>query len=111
MCKPSHMYIFSCRNMSNNAISGPLPTNWGYGNVFTQLQIVTLDNNQLNGSLPAVYNQGLRSLIVLNLDNNNFSGERQVKAAARRRRRGIGLDSFLSMQALPGCGLSLVMFI
>lgn len=76
MCKPSHMYISSCRNMSNNAISGPLPTNWGYGSVFSQLQIVTLDNNQLNGSLPAVYSQGLRSLIVLNLDNNNFSGER-----------------------------------
>lgn len=63
-----------CRNMSNNAISGSLPNNWAFPDVFTQLQIVTLDHNQLGGSLPGAYSRGLKSLIVLNMDNNNFSG-------------------------------------
>ncbi len=64
--------------MSKNAISGPLPANWGFGDVFTQLQIVTLDHNLLNGTLPETYSQGLKSLIVLNLDNNNFTGAQQL---------------------------------
>ena len=66
-----------CRNMSNNAISGPLPANWGFGDVFTQLQIITLENNRLDGTLPASYSQGLKSLIVVNIGNNNFSGTQQ----------------------------------
>ena len=71
-----------CRNMSNNAISGPLPANWGFGDVFTQLQIITLENNRLDGSLPASYSQGLKSLIVFNMGNNNFSGGHQLQCSS-----------------------------
>jgi len=70
--------MLQCRNMSKNAISGPLPANWGFGDVFTQLQIVTLDHNLLSGTLPETYSQGLKSLIVLNLENNNFTGAQQL---------------------------------
>jgi len=64
------------RNLSSNAIEGSLPANWGWNNVFTQLQVVTLDNNRLSGSLPASYSNvnSFKSLIVLNLDRNNISG-------------------------------------
>ena len=69
----------TCRNMSNNAISGPLPTNWGYGDVLTQLQIITLEDNRLTGALPASFSQGLKSLIVLNVGSNSFSGAQQLR--------------------------------
>ena len=71
------------RNMSNNAISGPLPANWGFGDVFTQLQIITLENNKLSGNLPTSYNQGLKSLIVFNLGNNDFSGVQQLQCSSQ----------------------------
>ena len=67
-----------CRNMSNNAISGPLPANWGFGDVFTQLQIITLENNRISGSLPASYGQGLKGLIVFNMGSNDFSGAQEL---------------------------------
>jgi hypothetical protein len=62
--------------MSNNAIAGSLPSNWGWNNVFTHLQIITLDYNRLSGSLPPSYSTRgcLTSLVALNLDHNNFTG-------------------------------------
>lgn len=55
-----------------------MPGNWGFGDVFTQLQIITLENNKLSGNLPTSYSQGLKSLIVLNLGSNDFSGAQQL---------------------------------
>ena len=63
------------RNLTDNTLSGSLPSNWAYGDVFPQLQVVTLDRNRLSGSLPPDYTKGLMSLTLLNLDSNNFSGE------------------------------------
>jgi hypothetical protein len=67
-----------CRNLSSNAIGGSLPANWGWNNVFTQLQVITLDDNNLTGSLPSGYSNAnaFKSLIVLNLDRNNLTGAR-----------------------------------
>lgn len=64
------------RNLSSNAIGGSLPSNWGWNNVFTQLQVITLDDNKLSGSLPSSYSNpnAFKSLIVLNMDRNNLSG-------------------------------------
>ncbi len=67
------------RNLSSNAIGGSLPANWGWNNVFTQLQVITLDDNRLTGSLPSGYSNSnaFKSLIVLNLDRNNLTGARK----------------------------------
>lgn len=75
-CIDASVVLAMRRNMSNNGITGGLPTNWGWNNVFTQLQILTLDHNGLSGSLPPTYNTpgSFKSLIVMNLDHNNLTG-------------------------------------
>ena len=62
--------------MSGNALSGPLPTNWGWNNVLTLLEVLSLDGNALSGSIPAGFGTSgaFKSLLLLNLDGNKFSG-------------------------------------
>lgn len=64
------------RNLSSNGISGKLPNNWGWANVFTQLEVLTLDANALSGSIPGSYGTAgaFKSLLVMNLDHNKLSG-------------------------------------
>ena len=66
----------TCRNVSGNALSGPLPTNWGWDNVLTLLEVLALDGNAFSGSIPTGFGTSgaFKSLLVLNLDGNNFSG-------------------------------------
>jgi hypothetical protein len=63
--------------VSHNALSGALPANWGWNNVLTMLEVLTLDDNSFSGPLPPGFGSAgaFKSLLVLNLDNNRFTGE------------------------------------
>ena len=76
-CADGHDARACCRNMSHNALSGGLPANWGWDNVLTMLEVLTLDDNSLSGPLPAGFGSAgaLKSLLVLNLDNNRLTGK------------------------------------
>ena len=66
------------RNLSSNAISGSLPSNWGWADTFPLLEVLTLDGNRLTGSLPPGYGTpgAFKALLVLNLDHNRLWGAR-----------------------------------
>lgn len=57
-------------NLSNNRLSGPLPT--ALGN-FLGLKILLLDGNHLSGEIPAEIG-GLKSVLKLDMSRNKFSG-------------------------------------
>lgn len=65
-----------CRNLSQNAIGGSLPPEWGWERSFMQLVTLTLDGNRLSGQLPETYGrpgawEALQALVV---DNNQLTG-------------------------------------
>uniref|UniRef100_A0A5B7BZ54 non-specific serine/threonine protein kinase n=1 Tax=Davidia involucrata TaxID=16924 RepID=A0A5B7BZ54_DAVIN len=57
-------------NLSNNRLSGPLPTCIGN---FSDLKILLLSGNQFTGDIPPEIGQ-LRSIFKLDMSRNNFSG-------------------------------------
>ncbi|KAL3520465.1 hypothetical protein ACH5RR_018614 [Cinchona calisaya] len=57
-------------NLSNNLLSGPLPTSIGK---FSGLKILLLTGNQLTGNIPAEIGM-LGSMLKLDMSRNNFSG-------------------------------------
>lgn len=64
------------RNLSQNAIGGSLPPEWGWERSFIQLVTLTLDGNRLSGQLPETYGrpgawEALQALVV---DNNQLTG-------------------------------------
>lgn len=64
------------RNMSNNAITGNLPPQWGWERAFIQVQTLSLEGNRLTGQLPENYGRpgAWAALQALVLDNNQISG-------------------------------------
>nr|GMD11653.1 probable LRR receptor-like serine/threonine-protein kinase At1g34110 [Ipomoea batatas] len=59
-------------NMSMNAIQGDIPPSLGE---LTQLWVLDLSNNNLSGELPEEFVQGCISLKYLKLENNNLQGQ------------------------------------
>lgn len=62
-------------NLAFNALSGPIPGSWAYG--FKSLMQIDLKNNQLSDVLPPSWGSGsdkLPTLQSLDLSNNNFNG-------------------------------------
>ncbi|MCH9717801.1 MAG: hypothetical protein K0U52_12060 [Gammaproteobacteria bacterium] len=55
--------------LSQNQLNGDLPSSMGE---MHNLQVLTLAFNQLSGSVASLFT--LRNLVVLNINNNNFSG-------------------------------------
>ncbi|KAK9152561.1 hypothetical protein Sjap_000041 [Stephania japonica] len=58
-------------NLSNNRLSGPLPSSIGK---FSGLQILLLSGNQFTGEIPAELGQ-LKNVWKLDISKNNFTGE------------------------------------
>ena len=56
----SFLQVFS---LKNNSLSGSLPASWGNSNTsFRSLSVLALDGNAVSGSLPADWNSGWPSL-------------------------------------------------
>lgn len=45
----------TCRDLSDNALKGPLPLEWGVG--FDELRLLNVSFNQLSGGFPSNYSQ------------------------------------------------------
>ncbi|CAA6658155.1 unnamed protein product [Spirodela intermedia] len=97
ICRP-------CKNLSGNAIHGPIPDSLGR---VSALETLDLSYNVLNGSIPETLGQ-LKRLRILNLNGNFLSGRVPASLGGRPLHRAsfnfTGNGGLCGIPGLPSCG-------